>query len=96
MKILGSNKKAINQYNHTVRRFKERHGLDITKDQYVSLCAQIRANKARFVSKASNRLSFWWVMFKGNEYPVLYDSNRKTIVTVLQPEWLHFDNNLLS
>lgn len=39
--------------------------------------------KARFVDRQSNRVTRWVVEDEGREFPVVYDSRRKTIVTVL-------------
>lgn len=88
MKILCQNLKAKNQFKHTQKRFEQRYGKYITKDQYVSMCAQIRAGNARFIKSISKRKNLYWITLHKNDYPVMYDRFRGTIITVYLCDWI--------
>jgi hypothetical protein len=48
-----------------------------------SFVQQIQAGEATFLGRQSNRTSVWLVTFRGNACRVVYDKQRKTIVTFL-------------
>ena len=75
--------KSKSQKDHAIRRARERYGLYVTSNDYIEACRRIRGGKAKFVDRESNRVSRFRVELAGMEVPVIYDSLRGTIVTVL-------------
>lgn len=76
------------QAAHAKRRAHERFGLELTKDKRKAIIRMIQENKAQFVRKQSLRVSHWVVEFEGVKMPVVYDSKRHTLATVLPAERL--------
>ena len=82
--------KAKSQILHARMRIRERFDLDLKDDEMQSLANRIKKSyldkhkgKAQFVDRQSLRVSRWFVWFREQWFPVVYDNNRKTIVTVL-------------
>lgn len=44
---------------------------------------QIQANKLKFIERQSNRITVWEYIFNDVAYKVVYDKDRKTVVTIL-------------
>lgn len=80
--------KSTDQKWHAKHRMARRFGIHITDAQYADLVYQITSGKAWFIERQSNRVSKFWVFLEGKQIPVVYDKMRKTIVTVLLPEWV--------
>lgn len=69
---------------HAKRRAGERHGVNLHQDLLTKLVKQIQTGEAEYVSCQSRRVSKWWVTTPdGKRLPVVYDGDRKTIITVL-------------
>ena len=64
-------------------RAKERLGMDVNKEIRQSLIAKIQNNKLEFVERQSVRITVWRTILNGINVRLVYDKNRKTIVTVL-------------
>lgn len=84
------NGKENSQRIHCIKRIKERIGLKITDQDYEHIVSCIRNDKEsdmfkyKFVRPQSNRLSIYEITFTGKiPVNVVYDKQRKTIVTVL-------------
>lgn len=77
--------KTITLINHSVRRAKERYGLDLSASDIDDIVVEIQAQKAKFIARQSNRLTVFQVVIGSTVCNVVYDSNRKTIVTFLPP-----------
>ena len=86
--------KTVAQRIHAKRRGFERYGIVLNQQSYWTLALTIRnssngkTNNARFVDRQSNRVTRWFVKHQSRWFPVVYDSKRKTIVTVLPEESL--------
>lgn len=80
--------KRTSQIKHAQKRFKHRYGITLSKEQYNDMLAQIHQGKAEFICKDTHRISKFWVMIEGMRVPVVYDRTRKSIVTVLLPQWV--------
>ncbi len=82
--------KTIAQRTHAKKRMLERYGLSLNKQSYTVMAGSIRnqTKNSRFVDRQSNRLTRWFVRHQSQWFPVVYDSNRKTIVTVLPEDAL--------
>lgn len=80
--------KAKTQKRHCKTRLLQRFGEVLTEDVYQDFIYQIQTGRAEFIERQSVRVSKFWVDLKGQRIPVVYDRHRKTIVTVLQPEWV--------
>ena len=78
--------KSRAQRSHAKRRFYERFGILLNRKDRQNLINQIQGNRAKFVEKESNRVSLWDVMVKGKIIRVVYDKDRKNIVTALPQE----------
>lgn len=72
--------KAHNQRVHAERRAIERFGVLLDIPQAVK---DIQSGKATFVERQSLRCTVWKITQQDKEMVVVYDKNRKMIVTVL-------------
>jgi hypothetical protein len=63
----------------------ERYGLELTADMRRQILAAIRGGKARFISRNSIRSSVHDVTLGGKTFRVVYDRERREIVTFLPP-----------
>ena len=70
---------------HAKRRALQRHGVDINRATLRDIVAQIQSGRARFLGRDSLRTSRWRVAAAGRPMTVVYDRERKTVVTVLPP-----------
>ena len=81
--------KHIAQRAHAKRRLQERYGIELTAELRRELLSQIRSGEAKFLERQSRRLTIHVVKVGEDvEIPVVYDSVRGEIVTVLLQEWL--------
>jgi hypothetical protein len=71
---------------HARQRFGERMGMTLTRRVHRELVARIREGKATFVERQSNRITLWRMDIRGESCVVVYDKDRKNIVTVLEDE----------
>ena len=71
------------QRNHAKRRFKQRYGIDFNQQMRQEFRRLIQSNQCVLVEKQSNRISIWDVTYEGNVYRIVYDKQRKNVVTVL-------------
>ncbi len=79
------------QMQHAKRRAVERFGLHLRPDAYEELRLMVRRpepGKAVFLKRQSNRVTVWALFFKDRWLAAVYDSHRKTIVTILPEEAL--------
>lgn len=81
MRKIHSKKQA--QFKHAKERFIERCGINIGKKGLTFIKKRIQQEQGVFVKKNSNRISVWDVLYLNETYRVLYDKQRKSIVTVL-------------
>lgn len=75
--------KAQNERRHFARRANERLGLAINRGEIEEIIRFIQQGGAEFVERASSHRTLWGVCLKGADCVVVYDSKRKTLVTVL-------------
>lgn len=81
--------KARAQRLHAQRRARERFGISLSNRMYGEWIRMIQEGTAIFVDRQSQRLTRWRVPINEEEsVVVVYDRNRKSIVTVLHAEWL--------
>lgn len=76
--------KRINQIRHAKKRSIERYGIVLDMADAVK---QIRAGKAEFLERQSNRVSIWRIHQQGHNIPIVYDKLRHVIVTCLPLEY---------
>lgn len=74
---------AINQRIHAKNRIFQRYGITLNQKTYYTLIKQIQTNKAIFVGRETPSRTKWIVSYNENQFPVIYDSNKHTIVTFL-------------
>jgi len=77
------NKKARQQYRHAKNRAFERYGLCVSDDDLETLVREIQAGKTEHVFRQSQRVSIFKAHFKDKDVQVVYDGQRKTIVTFI-------------
>ena len=75
--------KAKAQRNHAKKRSVERFGAAIGDTGLAKIVAQIQNGQAKFVERQSLRISVWEIDYHGQRCNVVYDKQRKTIVTFL-------------
>lgn len=75
--------KVRHQKRHTKMRAAQRYDVWLSSDDVKSLVAQIQNGKAEFVDRQSNRVTLWIVEHQGTKIRVVYDKQRKSIVTCL-------------
>ena len=82
------NKKARAQIEHAKRRFAERHRLIVNDHMLMEFVSQIQKGKAIFIKKQSTRIRLFKIKHEEEWYPVVYDKQRKAIVTTLTNEMI--------
>lgn len=65
---------------HFSKRCIQRCGVILNNAEIVR---QIQANKLKFIERQSNRITVWEYIFNDVAYKVVYDKDRKTVVTIL-------------
>ena len=75
--------KSQAERQHARRRASERYGIDFNSHSNKALITQIQNGTATFVQKQSHRISVWDVWIQGVTARVVYDKDRKQIVTFL-------------
>lgn len=68
---------------HAKRQAQRRYNVVLNTEDLAHLVNLIRDGQALFVARKSLRVSCWKVSFEGREMVVLYDKQRKAIVTFL-------------
>jgi hypothetical protein len=66
-----------------MRRIKERYGIEANSSMIKFMITLIQKNKAEFVTKISLSRSLWKVPIADNNVLVIYDKNRKYLITAL-------------
>ncbi len=84
MKRKRSKKKS--QFIHAQKRFKQRFGINFSRSMNDFFVSLIQKGKAFFVEKQSCRISIWDIDYDQETFRVVYDKERKSIVTVLYDE----------
>lgn len=78
------NTKKLVERRHCRRRAQERFGIEFTRDLREKTIFAIKHNIGRLVRRQSNRVSIWEEVVPGHpEVQVVYDKDRKEVVTVL-------------
>ena len=84
--------KAKAQQQHAMTRLRQRYGLELNKNDYCNIVSIIkkastgREAEAEFITRQSNRVSVWKVLYAGFQLVAVYDRMRKTVCTFLPPE----------
>ena len=76
--VMRSKKKNVKI--HFQKRSLERVGVLLNEKVIVNL---IQENKLEFIERQSNRITVWRYVFMDKTYRVVYDKQRKQIVTIL-------------
>ena len=79
-------RKRKSQIAHARRRFGQRKGINFGKRTQEAFVKKIQDGQAVFVKAKSNRVSLFDVEDRGETHRVVYDKQRKVIVTVLFKE----------
>lgn len=83
--ILHAKKRAEQRFD---KHFNKKEMLEISR-----IC--IGANSSKFISRISNRLTLRSIVFREEFFPVVYDKERKRVVTFLKYEFLSIEEQLI-
>jgi len=75
--------KLHSQRRHAKRRASERYDLHLNRMDLKQLVTKIQNSDGKFVESLSLRTAVWLLEHEGKPVKVVYDRNRKTIVTFL-------------
>lgn len=76
-------KKERDILRHVRRSFRVRWDIDLTDELHRQFVQQINKGRCRLIEKQSNRISVWGLVYNDEEMSVVYDKQRKMLVTVL-------------
>ena len=65
---------------HFMQRSVERVGVFLEPNEIIK---QIQNNKLEFIERKSNRVTLWKYYYKDTAYKVIYDKQRKELVTII-------------
>ena len=73
------------QMKHAKVRFRERFGLELNNELHDKFVRSIQLGfpYAEFLKKQTNRITIWKILYNGNYIVLVYDKNRKQIVTAI-------------
>ena len=80
--------KKLSERVHARRRAMQRYGITFGRERRSALVRAIQTDKAVFLRAFSNRSKAFAVFYEENWYAVVYDNQRKEIITFLPPEFL--------
>ncbi|KKM06927.1 hypothetical protein LCGC14_1739070 [marine sediment metagenome] len=75
--------KKNSQRVHARRRAKLRYGIKLSRQRVQEIIKKIQRGRSKFVKRTSNTKSVFYVTCGDVKMKVVYDSKRKSIVTVL-------------
>lgn len=79
--------KRKDQQRHTRLRALERTGLNITVRDQEQIVQKIQRGECTMVRKQSNRVSVFDVEYEETTLRVVYDRHRKSLATIMTPEY---------
>lgn len=74
------------QVRHAKLRALERYDIRLTDHEYKNLCHMIQIGSSKIIEKQSNRATVHLIEWNNIKMKVVYDKERKTIVTFLPME----------
>jgi len=77
--------KAKSQRGHAKRRAKDRFDVHLSDPQLDAIVTDIQNNKLEFLERQSNRTTVWRGRLGDKAAIIVYDSQRKEIVTFIDP-----------
>lgn len=80
--------KKTAQRRHFDRRLLQRSNIEDIEGFKLEALKQIQGGYSKFVERQSNRVGVHCVLYKEEEIFVVYDSNTKNLVTVLERGWI--------
>lgn len=78
--------KAKDQEAHAIRRAYLRYGLRLTQNDLAEIRHMIQAGQSTCVELQSNRIAVHELHYRGARIRVVYDKQRKTVVTFLNED----------
>lgn len=81
----GSKRRA--QQSHARRRARERLGIDLKPHVEADIIRRIQNGEAKLARRQSLRVSVYYLEVEGQELAVVYDRQRKCVVTLFDAEW---------
>lgn len=78
-----NNSKKSSQQKHAKKRALERHEIDLTQEDFKKIKDMIESGRSELLKKQSHRVSIRKIILNNNEYVIVYDHNRKTVVSFL-------------
>lgn len=80
-------RKKRDQQRHTQQRALARTGLNISARQQDAIVQQIQRGECTLVRKQSNRVTVFDVEYEEMTLRVVYDRQRKSLATIMTPEY---------
>lgn len=80
--------KAQSQEKHAKQRAFERYGLNLSTSDLNGIKNQIQCGNAQHIEAQSNRVSVFTLNMAGTDVPIVYDTQRHTVVSFLPTEYL--------
>lgn len=87
------NKKQAQQ-EHAKRRARERFGCKFTHEDEQEIIEKIQNGVATFIQKQTNRISLFGVIYQGVETVIVYDRERKVVVTLMPRDYFELNTPL--
>lgn len=78
--------KTQSERRHAKKRAFERYGLVLNKFDFQTIILRIQTNKAKFIERQTNRITIWELTVHDILCRVVYDKQRKQIVSFLPLE----------
>lgn len=78
--------KSTAQRLHAKRRAKQRYGLELKREDLAAIARQIQSGHSTCVAKQSVRVTIHRLEWQGTYFEVVYDRERKNVVTFLPLE----------
>lgn len=76
--------KAKRQRLHAKKRARQRYDLDLNRKDLDAIVKQIQSSTdAFFIKRSSQRVTLWYVIYNKIPLRVVYDKDRKNVVTFL-------------
>jgi hypothetical protein len=71
--------------SHTRQRLAERYGLMVNSAEIFAMAKLLAHGHATLVARQSRHVAKWQLAYKGQELYLVFDSQRRSIITALPP-----------
>lgn len=81
-KLRGNSKKA-GQKRHARKRALQRHEINLSQEDFAKIKTLVNSGKSELLERQSHRISIRKITLNNEDYVIIYDHNRQTVVTFL-------------